>query len=326
MSYRSILVIKPSSLGDIVHTLPAISAIRAAHPEAKITWVINPEWASLLRGNPDVAHVHIFPRGELGGIGAAARLFPWWRRTRTLRPDAAIDFQGLLRSALIGRVSRPQQFYGMSDGREGSRLFYDRVAPVDRRAHAVDRYLALAEFFGATVTRPLQFPLPTGDPLPRFDDYPPFVLLHPFARGSGKSLRAHAIETFCAQLHPTRVVIVGKSNLKIAIADNCVDLTNHTTLLQLIRLLRAARWTISVDSGPMHIAAAISPRLVSIHTWSDPRRVGPYNRDAWIWKNGALLRVADLDHAADLKKGRAFVPEDVASVVALVQSRWNDPA
>lgn len=319
-------MIKPSSLGDIVHTLPAVAAIHAANPQAKITWVVKPEWATLLRGNPAVAHVHIFPHRELRGAGVADNLLPWLKRTRALRPDAAIDFQGLLRSALIGRISRAGTLYGMSDGREGSRLFYDRIARVDRGVHAVERYLALAQFFGATIDRPLRFPLPTGDPLPRFDDHPPFVLLHPFARGRGKSLGAREIVAFCEMLNPIRVVIVGQAHVKLSAPDNCIDLTNHTTLLQLIWLIRAARWTISVDSGPMHIAAAISPRLVSVHTWSDPHRVGPYNPEAWVWKSGQLLRVADLPAAGELKKGRSFFNSDATTVVELVQSRWADPA
>src|ERR1700749_1161548 len=100
----SIVVIKPGSLGDVVHTLPAVAAIRDAFPNATITWVINPEWAPLLRGNQDVNHFHLFPRGDLGGLGASTSLIPWLRQTRKLRPDLALDFQGLLRSALIGRV------------------------------------------------------------------------------------------------------------------------------------------------------------------------------------------------------------------------------
>ena len=71
---RSILIIKPSSLGDVVHTLPAVAAIRDAFPQAEITWVINPEWTTLLRGNPDVDHVHIFPRGEFRGLSAPRSL------------------------------------------------------------------------------------------------------------------------------------------------------------------------------------------------------------------------------------------------------------
>ena len=142
---ESILIIKPSSLGDVVHTLPAVAAIRAANPHAEITWLINPEWATLLRGNPDVDHVHIFPRGDFRGLGAPASLFPWLRQTRKLRPDIAVDFQGLLRSAIIGKISGAPQFFGLSDAREGSRFFYHQIARVERRSHAVERYLKLAE-------------------------------------------------------------------------------------------------------------------------------------------------------------------------------------
>ena len=320
---KSILIIKPSSLGDVVHTLPAVAALRDANPKAEITWVINPEWTTLLRGNPDVDHVHIFPRGEFRGLSAPRSLLPWLKKTKTLRPDVAFDFQGLLRSALIGRVSRPQEFWGMSDSREGSRLLYQRIAKVDRRAHAVDRYLKLAEAFGVPIPEQLRFPLPTGDALPRFDAYPPFVLLHPFARGARKSLSNAVIEEFCRAFDPIRVVIVGQTSRKITVPDNCVNLANQTTLLQLIWLIRTARFTISVDSGPMHIAAAVTSQLLSIHTWSDPRRVGPYNSAAWIWKNGQLLRVEELPGAGRLKKGRAFSVRDVAPAVELVRGSWE---
>jgi heptosyltransferase-1 len=323
---KSILIIKPSSLGDVVHTLPAVAAIREANPEAKITWVINPEWTTLLRGNPDIDHVHIFPRREFRSLSAPRHLWPWLRKTTMLQPDVAFDFQGLLRSALIGRFSRPKEFWGASDGREGSRWFYHRVAKVDRRAHAVDRYLKLAEAFGARIPQQLRFPLPTGDPLPRFDTHPPFVLLHPFARGARKSLSSAVIDKFCEMLAPDRVVLVGNTRRRIKVQDNCVNLTNQTTLLQLIWLIRAARFTISVDSGPMHIAAALNSQLISIHTWSDPRRVGPYNPDAWIWKNGKLLQVRDLPDAGSLKKRRSFKPADVASVVELVRQNWKEEA
>jgi len=314
---RSILIIKPSSLGDIVHTLPAVAAIREAHPDAEITWVINPEWAALLRGNPDVNHVHIFPRGEFAALNAPRTLWPWIKKTRSLRPDVALDFQGLLRSALIGKISGAREFWGMSDGREGSRLFYKRTAKVDRRAHAVDRYLKLAEAFGAPI-RELRFPLPSGDPLPRFDPFPPFVLLHPFSRGHRKSLRVSVVERFCEAFDPIRVVIVGKSSRKIAVPENCVNLLNQTTLLQLIWLIRAARFVISVDSGPMHIAAAVTSQLVSIHSWSDPRRVGPYNAEAWVWKNGQLLRAGEITPTTKWKRSRSFRETDIKALVDLV--------
>lgn len=314
----SILIIKPSSLGDVVHTLPAAALLRDAYPEADITWVINPEWAPLLRGNKSVNHVHIFPRGELGGFGMTRHLLPWLRETGRLRPDVALDFQGLLRSALIGKMSHPREFYGLSDAREGARYFYQQVVPVDRQAHAIDRYLTLVEAFGAPITRPLRFPLPTGETIARFDEDEPFVLLHPFARGRRKSLSDLAVEEFCHALAPHRVVIVGRSKRAIPVPENCVNLLNHTSILQLIWLLRRARFTVSVDSGPMHIASALSDRLISIHTWSDPRQVGPYNQEAWVWKNGDLMRVREFPALAGRSKSRVFKPSDVRPLLPLV--------
>jgi ADP-heptose:LPS heptosyltransferase len=316
---NSILIIKPSSLGDVVHTLPAAAAIRDAFPSADITWVINPEWAPLLRGNQDINHVHLFPRGELRGLGASTSLVPWLKQTRKLRPDLALDFQGLLRSALIGRVSGAKRVIGMSDGREGSRLFYHKSAKVNRRDHALERYLKLAEAAGAKIGESLRSPIPTGDPLPRFDDYPPFILLHPFARGRSKSLSTAVIQEICRAFAPTRVVVVGRSSRKIDPPENCVELTNQTTLLQLIRLIRVARFIISVDSGPMHIAAAVTDRLLSIHTWTDPARVGPYNPDAWIWKHGNLLRVSELENDKLRRRGRKFKVKDVAAITDLIR-------
>jgi heptosyltransferase-1 len=315
----SILIIKPSSLGDVVHTLPAVAAIRDAFPAADITWVINPEWAPLLRGNQDVNHVHIFPRGDFRGLGASTSLFPWLKQTSKLRPDLALDFQGLLRSAFIGRVSGAKRLIGMSDSREGSRLLYHSTAKVNRRDHAIERYLKLAETAGAKIGEALRSPIPTGDPLPRFDEYPPFILLHPFSRGNRKSLSNAVIEEICRAFAPTRVVVVGRSRRKINPPENCVELTNQTTLLQLIRLIRVSRFIISVDSGPMHIAAAVTDRLLSIHTWTNPSRVGPYNPDAWIWKHGKLLRVSDLESTKLRRRGRRFKTKDVAAITELIR-------
>jgi ADP-heptose:LPS heptosyltransferase len=316
---NSILIIKPSSLGDVVHTLPAVATVREAYPRAEITWVINPEFAPLLRGNADVNHIHVFPRSDFAGVGVPRSFGPWWKTTRSLRPDLALDFQGLLRSALIAKISGAKQIYGLSDGREGSRLFYHQVAKVNQREHAVERYLKLAELVGGKVGEALRCPLPSGDPLPRFDEYPPFILLHPFARGGGKSLSKAVIEEICRAFVPTRVVVVGNSSQRLQALDNCVELTNQTTLLQLIRLIHAARFVISVDSGPMHIAAAVNDNLLSIHTWTDPRRVGPYNPDAWVWKHGQIIRMSEVTTTNLKKRGRRFKVKDVPAIVELVR-------
>lgn len=293
--------------------------VREANPHAEITWVIEPELAPLLRGNPDVDHVYFVPRGEFRGLGAPKNLLLWLKKTREIRPDFALDFRGLLRSALIAKISGAKEISGMGNSMPGTTWLYTRVADVDRRSHPVERCLKLAECAGATAGESLRCPLPSGDPLPRFDTHPPFVLLHPFARGQDKSLSNAVVEEFCRALAPTRVVIVGHSRSRIRTPENCVDLTRQTSLLQLIWLARVARFVVSVESGPMHIAAAITDNLMSIHTWSDPRRIGPYNPDAWVWKHGQLLRVSDVETANIRKRGRRFKRRDVASAVELIR-------
>ena len=104
---RSILIVKPSSLGDIVHTLPAVAAIKAHWPGAHLRWIVNPEWAPLLEGNPHVDEVVIFPRRDFRGVRGLMRIAPWARALRErINADLVLDFQGLLRSALIAKLCR----------------------------------------------------------------------------------------------------------------------------------------------------------------------------------------------------------------------------
>lgn len=311
---RSILVLKPSSLGDIVHTLPAVARLRRRWPAAHLRWLVNPEWAPLLAGNPHVDEVVPFPRAEFRGVAGWCKIAPWARALRRrATSELVVDFQGLLRSALIGRVCKGGRFVGLSDAREGARFFYDERADVRGIAHAVDRYLALARLAtGEAADTALEWPLPEGTEPVGLAVGGPFVLLHPFARGAGKSLGADAILAFCAALAPMRVVIAGRAAESLAPLANVTDLLNRTSLHELIWLIRRAAFTVSVDSGPMHIAAALTPRLLSIHTWSEPEKVGPYRRDAWIWQDGRVFRRSDRSPAqpvADAAALAGFVRE-----------------
>lgn len=289
----SILVIKPSSLGDIVHTLPAVALVKRRWPEAHLRWLINPEWAPLIDGNPHIDEIVIFPRGEFRGLGGLARIPGWAKRTAQRKADLVLDFQGLLRSALIARLCRGGEILGLSDAREGARFFYDRTADVSGCSHAVDRYLRLVAALGIDTTPPLEWPLPVGTAPAGFSADEPFILLHPFSRGAGKSLSAEDVAAFCRALAPCRVVIAGRTNERVAAIPNVTDLLNRTTLHELIWLIRRAAFVVSVDSGPMHIAAALTPRLVSIHTWSDPAKVGPYRPEAWVWQKQVLTQMRD---------------------------------
>ena len=165
---------------------------------------------------------------------------------------------------------------------------------VSGQAHAVDRYLALVAALGIDSAPPREWPLPPGTPPAGFDATAPFILLHPFSRGAGKSLTAAEVSDFTRSVAPRRVVLAGRSDVTVAETAHVTNLLNRTTLPELIWLLRRAAFTVSVDSGPMHIAAALSARLLAIHTWSDPRLVGPCQPEAWVWKDRALFQMQDL--------------------------------
>lgn len=308
---RDILVIKPSSLGDIVHTLPAVAQLKRHWPESRIRWVVNTEWMPLLDGNPHVDEVIEFPRRDFRGVRGALKIAPWARALRErVQADLVLDFQGLLRSALIAKLCRGEKtrVFGLSDAREGARLFYDEAVDTSTCEHAVDRYLALAARTTGGPPVPasnLEWPLPPGTPVAMVPDAP-FILLHPFSRGDGKSLSESDVIAFCQAAAPYRVVIAGRADVKLPAVPNVTDLLNRTTLHELIWLLHRARFVVSVDSGPMHIASALTANLVSIHTWSDPRRVGPYRDDAWILADGRLCQRAQLSTPGAAISIRAF--------------------
>lgn len=287
----SILILKPSSLGDVVHTLPAVAALKRRWPAAAIRWLVNPEWAPLLSGNPALSETILFPRQSFRGPLGPWRLWKWARAFGERgRADLVLDFQCLLRSALVGHYCRRSHFYGLSDAREGARFIYDAAVPVERGMHAVDRYMALAGAVGAPAGIPLEWALPEGALPAGFVSGEPFIAVHPFSRGKGKSLSLSELNQLCEALSPVRVVLVGRSEETPAPLPHVENWLNRTDLLELTAVLRAASWTLSVDSGPVHIAAALSPRVVSVHTWSDPNRVGPYAPEAWVWQRGSLFQ------------------------------------
>ena len=285
MNPARILVLKPSSLGDIVHTLPAVAALRAKFPAAHITWMVNPEWAPLLEHNPHINETLVFPRADFRGPAGWLRFHRWRQGLKKQpAPDLILDFQGLLRTALVARVFRGVPVYGLSDAREGARLAQTHTVPVSDKAHAVERYLALAAAVGATLPGAPVFDLPDGDRPAEQLPAEPFVLLHPFSRGKDKSLSPDAVAAFCRAVDRP-VVLVGRSEEKLSdLPPNVTNLLNKTSLTELLWLLRHAVFVVSVDSGPMHLAAGVTDQLLAIHTWSDPCRVGPYQPGAHVWK------------------------------------------
>ena len=320
-----ILIIKPSSLGDIVHALPTVSAIREAFPAACIEWIMNTEFVPLLEGTPVVNRLIPFPRTRLRGLRSIEGI-GWFAALRRLQPDLAIDLQGLLRSALMGRCSRPQELVGMSDAREGARLLFQRVVSVDPAAHAVDRMLDVLPALGFARPGIPLFPLPETPWARPIDELESAVILHPFSRGAGKSLPRDVRDAIIRAASPRPVLIVGRTLEPVEddLPDNAVNLANRTTLPELVWLMRRAAAVVSVDSGPAHIAAAVARRLLAIHTWSDPRRVGPYGPAAQVWKGGQIACTTGL-HAAALQESRAPTIADVPAIAEWIEQEPGSP-
>lgn len=314
---RSLLLIKPGSMGDVLHALPVAAAIRRAWPDVDLTWVVDPRWAPLLQGNPAVSRILHFPRQDFRGPVGWARAARWYASLAGLRPDFVVDLQGLLRSALMAKCSRAKMVTGLSDAREGAGFFYNAAAQTPGDEHAVLRYLRCLPLLEIPIPDQPDFFLPAGT-LPALPQ--DFVVLHPFARGAGKSMDADAIRAFVEEFQtrskcPVVIVGVGKSP---RLPGNVIELSGRTSLLELIGILRAARFVVSVDSGPMHLAAALGAPLLGIHTWSDPRLVGPFSNKAWIWQGGGI-RLQDIDKPPLPQK--SFTPEAAREVAGFVAGR-----
>src|SRR5262245_32217751 len=150
---RSVLVIKPSSFGDIVQALPVLAALHRAWPGARIDWMVKPEWAGLLEDHPLIDELVLLPR-------ALAPLLRVLTRLRAAADDLVIDFQGLLRSGMLSRFTGAPVRVGLADGREGSPWCYtQRVQIQNRTVHAVERYLELVRRPGVAVGDAVTFPL-----------------------------------------------------------------------------------------------------------------------------------------------------------------------
>ncbi len=316
---RSLTVIKPSSLGDVVHALPAVAALRAAMPQARLRWLVNPEWAPLLEGGGLVDEVMIFPRRDFRGIAGMRRALCWlaaWRKLPRQRPELVVDLQGLLRSGLAARLRGGERVIGLSDAREGASWLHHETVTVDPGAHAVDRCLALPKALGLTVPEQPVFPLPQGGQPEGWPDAEKGVIVvHPFSRGAGKSMPAPVLRLLLERLAPRKVAVLGSGEPMPCIFPHVTDLCGRTTLPELIWCLRQARAVISVDSGPLHIAAAVNPAAtLGLHTWSDPRRVGPYPAASWVCKAGRIAHRQELTDAECL----ADSPLEASAVTAIL--------
>lgn len=307
MNQRRILLLRLGAMGDVLHALPAAATLKHSFPNSHIAWCIDRKWSVLLEGNPSLDEVIAFDRKNLRELlGLRSRL-------RASRFDTVIDVQGLIKSALIAAAARPERIYGFHRSQVRERpaaWFYSREVRTTS-AHVVDQNLEVAQAAGAS--RPLrQFFLPQGRPegdLPRDG----FVLASPLAGWASKQWPLDSFRELAALLRKTlRLDLV----LNLPPGTPGVDgVQLHASGLSgLIDATRRATAVVGVDSGPMHLGAALEKPGVAIFGPTDPERNGPY---------GATFTVLRAPGAATSYKRRAVVdssmneikPEDVLNAL-----------
>lgn len=289
-----VLVIKPSSLGDVVHALPVARHLRRHRPDASIHWFLNRELVPLLEGDPDIERIIPFDRhGWLGPLG-------WpdaWQTLRKLRAeryDLILDLQGLARSGLIGWLANGARVVGVDDSREGAPLFHDRSVPRPTGTrHAVDWYLAVLRELGIPTDGSIEW-MPTrswaaAPAKARIEGSGQvWIGLQPGARWMNKRWPVESFAALARELAEdpaVRLAVFGggaDASLGAAIAaavpGRVTDFCGKLSLPEVAEWLRLCRMLVTNDTGPMHIAAAVGTPVVALFGPTSPERTGPYGQ------------------------------------------------
>jgi heptosyltransferase-1 len=268
MSAYRILVVRLGAMGDVLHALPAVATLKHSFPHSHVAWVIRPRWMPLLERNPFVDETIAYDR-------RLSALRETWRSLRAQRFDLAVDLQGLVQSAIVAAASRADRVVGFHRSQvweRGASLFYSTGVRATA-AHIVDRNLELVAGAGASsILR--TFPLPEGSPE---GDLPQgrFVLASPLAGWGSKQWPLEYYEELAAMLDMP-LVINGPPDARDILERIRGAHVHLSGLRGLIHATRRAYAVVGVDSGPMHLAAALAKPGVAIFGPTDPARNGPY--------------------------------------------------
>lgn len=291
LDVRRICVIKPSALGDVVQSLPLLPVLRERFPQAKISWVINHEFADLLEGHPHLHELLHFHRR--GGPGRYLQLLQDLRQRQF---DVVFDLQGLMRSGVMTAATRAPLRVGLETSREGASLACHLTVPrTSKGMSAFRRYWRIAEEIGLGGRAP-QTIVQTSDDDRAFAANAlssltgPILAIHPGARWMTKRW---PIEKFAVVAHKAMrqfgfsVMILGSKG-EVPVANELqnllqgfasrktvLNLTGQTTLKQLAAILSSVDVVLTNDSGPMHLAAGLGTSILGVFTCTNSMISGP---------------------------------------------------
>lgn len=356
---KRVLIVRLSAMGDVLHTLPAVHALREALPQAFIGWLIEERWAELLcapgtarRGprslaRPLVDEVHTVNLKQWGkspfSISTAQRIAMVWNDVRGANYDVAVDLQGAMRSAVLARYSGARAAYGAAEPRESpASLWYTRKAVAQGR-HVIEQNLSVAE----TVLQSMGIPPPrraiAADSrciLPRDSQAEcrieqrlaesgirEFAILNPGAGWGAKRWPAERYGEVARKLAAQGLRSIlnygpGEEELVRAAetASGGTALAMSCTITELIALTRRARMFIGGDTGPLHLAAALRVPVVAIYGPTDPARNGPYGTHSVVLRSASSLT----DHARRTAPDEGLLGIESESVVAAAEKLLAD--
>ena len=288
---NAILIVRLGSLGDIIHAIPAAAALRRAYPLARIDWLVDVRHRELLDLVPVVDQRIAVHTSSPGSVIETIR------RLRRVRYDAAIDLQGLLKSAVLARLSGARRVIGFPAPllRERAAGAFYTDAAGEPAAHVIDKNLSALKAVGIRVPD-VEFPL---------DDRRPdivaaaranlkagaserFAIINPGAAWRNKRWPpvyfAEVARALKARYGLQSIVLWGPGEQQLAqdvvsASDATAAMSPPTTIADLVSLIKAATIMISGDTGPMHVAGAVGTPIVGIFGPTDPARNGPWGED-----------------------------------------------
>lgn len=295
---QKILIIKPSSLGDVVHSLPFLNAIKETFPFSEIHWLIAKGLEGLLENHPMVKRLWVINKDQWKNLKkikeTAIEFKSLFKELEDESYDIVIDLQGLLRSGMLTYATRASVRVGFKEAREGSSLFYTHKIKGGREIHAVDRYLKIASAIGCKV-EDVKFPMPLikeSESVKKLkENIGDYAVLVPGARWKTKRWLPANFGKLVSMLDIKTVIVGSASDAEIAegiefcSGGKALSMAGKTDIKELISIIRSARYVITNDSGPMHIAAALNIPVIALFGPTNPVRTGPYGKNNIIVKS-----------------------------------------
>lgn len=298
MTIDSVLIVKLSAIGDVIHALPVAYAIKETYPNAKVTWVVEPPAYDLLTNNPYIDDIIVFEKQKFKTLGGFMHNLPSFSAfLRQKQYDVVMDLQGLGKSAAIALISRAKLKIGCVNMREGSNLVSKSICGPNADGHIVERYLDVARSIGCKVNDVI-FPVNITSQEAQItkqimqqagmrsgNRYVVFVI---GANWPNKRWPADYYATLGMYLYDRNIipVLIGGGATDRRIADDItaamlvppIDLVGKTTLKQLAYVLKNAAVVVGGDTGPLHLAAGLNRPVVALLGPTDINRNGPYHQ------------------------------------------------